>query len=231
MRHKPCNIVELTGNLEDEFVADFIQLGCHGGERKALEVLRILETRYREPQRHYHTNTHVEEVLAAAHKLLRGTLQKNRPLVRMALWFHDAVYDPNDHRPDVNEQSSVRLAVELLAGASVKNLNAITSAIRATAHLNHMRAQRLSIVERVVISADLSILAAPMRRFAEYCKQIRREYELVPMTVYHQHRIAILEKFLAQRPLFPYPKAEKLWGMRARKNLASEVSFLKYISS
>ena len=68
-------------------------------------IFHDLTARYAEPQRAYHTMEHVTECLShfdtARHLLARPDE------VELALWFHDAVYDP---RRGDNEEQSARLA-------------------------------------------------------------------------------------------------------------------------
>ena len=65
-----------------------------------------LIARYEEPHRRYHTVQHLDECFARlddAHALAEHIHE-----VELALWFHDAVYDPR--RPD-NEAQSAALPV------------------------------------------------------------------------------------------------------------------------
>lgn len=74
---------------------------------------KYIAARYTEPQRHYHTLAHLEEMLRrldefeanapAAHRLPAGGTQ--RLVLELALLFHDAVYDPQ--RGDNEERSAV----------------------------------------------------------------------------------------------------------------------------
>ena len=72
-----------------------------------------LLARWSEPQRHYHTGEHLAVVLEIIEEYARP-----RPMpdaVRLAAWFHDAIYDPQ--RVD-NEEASALLAEAHAARAS-----------------------------------------------------------------------------------------------------------------
>src|SRR5579862_8801291 len=63
-----------------------------GARRSGLEWYDRLAKAYGEPQRHYHNHRHIAECLAEFDQA-RG-LAGDAVTVELALWFHDAVYDP-----------------------------------------------------------------------------------------------------------------------------------------
>src|SRR5947209_7285788 len=73
-----------------------------------------LLVRWQEPQRRYHTLAHLTAVLDHV-----GVLEKyadDPDVVRLAAWFHDAVYLPDRSE---NEERSARLAERALPEAGV----------------------------------------------------------------------------------------------------------------
>src|SRR5947209_2279991 len=72
-------------------------------------VFAILAEKYSHPERHYPNPRHLGEVLALVDELLPQAA--NPGVVRLAAWFHDAVYDP---RAADNEERSSDLAEHLL---------------------------------------------------------------------------------------------------------------------
>ena len=70
---------------------------------------------YAEPQRHYHNQQHIAECLAEFDGARHLTQQP--AAVELALWFHDAVYDP---KAGDNEEQSAAMARNCLetGGAS-----------------------------------------------------------------------------------------------------------------
>ena len=94
---------------------------------RAYPLFDRLVAAYAEPHRHYHTLDHVAEVLRVA-----GRLPCRSPgAVALAVWFHDAVYDP---RAGDNEERSADLATrELTAlGVDAATIEAVATLVRAT---------------------------------------------------------------------------------------------------
>lgn len=174
--------------------------------------LPALLTRYREPQRHYHTLQHLEECFAAF-DLLRS--QAARPgEIELALWFHDAMYDPT--RRD-NEALSAALAVACLrdAGASASVIGRIESMILATRQHDAGDDGDCAIL----LDVDLAILGAAPARFAEYERQIRTEYAHVADDAYRVGRGQVLAGFLARPRLYLTDSFYERYDQQARRNL------------
>jgi predicted metal-dependent HD superfamily phosphohydrolase len=71
----------------------------------------------------------------------------------------------------------------------------------------------------ILLDVDLSILGADSRRFDEYEKQIRTEYQHVPAAIFSNARKEILEKFLRRPKIFKTRTFFDRYEQRARKNL------------
>ena len=83
-------------------------LGCSSHR----ETHQALVNAYLEPQRHYHNLSHLQDCLAWLPKV-QHLLEKPAE-VELALWFHDAVYQP---RSKTNEIDSVAWARTFLKDA------------------------------------------------------------------------------------------------------------------
>lgn len=68
-------------------------------------VFARLTTAYSEPVRHYHTLAHITDSLYEFDRLIG--LAEAPHEIEMAIWFHDAVYDPKAHD---NEERSAEWA-------------------------------------------------------------------------------------------------------------------------
>jgi predicted metal-dependent HD superfamily phosphohydrolase len=69
-------------------------------------LMEALRQRYYEPQRHYHTWAHVEALLGHYRRWVRSL---NRPEpVLWALYWHDAIYDPQRKDNEEPERAVAR---------------------------------------------------------------------------------------------------------------------------
>jgi len=170
---------------------------------------------YAEPQRHYHSLQHLRECLAQADEIERLAQRPGEVLI--ALWFHDAVYDPqargNERRSADWARDVITLAGDAEAAARVHAL------VMATEH----HAAPETPDAHVLVDVDLSILGAHAARFDEYERQVREEYVHVPAFVYRMKRRAVLQGFLSRPRLFNTDAyLERLEGT-ARANLRRSI--------
>jgi len=160
-----------------------------------MELHADLRKRYSEPHRAYHTLHHVSECLQLLEQV-QG-LAQSAPSIELAIWFHDAVYDP---RRSDNELLSAQWAQRELerAGASASLQQRIVSMIMVTCHSGEPQ----SPDEELMSDIDLSILGAGAKRFDEYERQVRQEYQHVPTQQFRPARRRILGEFLEREHLY-----------------------------
>jgi len=170
-----------------------------------------LIARYGEPHRHYHTWSHVLACLDA-----RERIAPFAPIaVDVALWFHDAIYDPKAHD---NEERSAALMLEEL-GDSAKPAVPLVLATKHAAIPDTEEA-------RLVVDADLSILGADEETFDIYERAVRQEYAFVPDAAFRTGRAHVLKSFLDRPTIFSTPVAQHLWESAARANLTRSLQSL-----
>ncbi|MCL8015090.1 hypothetical protein [Streptomyces sp. AS02] len=179
-----------------------------------------LLTRWREPQRHYHTLTHLTAVLDRVDELAGHA--DDPDVVRLAAWFHDAVYLPDRSE---NEERSARLAERALpeAGVPAERTAEVARLVRLTTTHAPAPDDRNG---QVLCDADLAILAAPPSAYAAYTAAVREEYHFVPNDAFREGRAAILRQLLALPSLFSTPHGKQEWEATARYNLAGELEML-----
>jgi predicted metal-dependent HD superfamily phosphohydrolase len=179
-----------------------------------------LLTRWQEPQRRYHTLTHLTAVLDHIDVLERYAADPD--LVRLAAWFHDAVYLPDRSE---NEERSARLAERALpeAGVSPEKTAEVASLVRLTETHAPAPDDRNG---QVLCDADLAILAAPPSAYAAYTAAVREEYHFIPNDAFREGRSTILRQLLTLPALFSTPHGRSEWEATARYNLTSELEML-----
>jgi predicted metal-dependent HD superfamily phosphohydrolase len=144
-------------------------------------------------------------------------------LVRLAAWFHDAVYAiPAGQLP--NEDASARLALRELSrvGLEQEDLTQVARLVRLTA--THLPGSRDPEGE-LLCDADLSILAAPAEEYASYTSAIRAEYAAVPEAIFVAGRLEILTG-LIEGDIFRTRKGRALTDA-ARGNVDAERATLQ----
>jgi predicted metal-dependent HD superfamily phosphohydrolase len=187
---------------------------------RAHACYRELSEAYSEVHRHYHTLEHISECIALWERYKELCLEPDEVL--LAIWYHDAVYDPRQR--DNEERSAAWAAKDLrMLGLAPARIARVEALIRATQFHKAVMPD-----ERVLLDIDLAILGAPPERFARYDRDIRHEYEHVPYWPYALGRRKVLKGFLAREKLYLTPAIAVALGTRARANLQAAVSFPRW---
>lgn len=178
----------------------------------APDLFEQLVASYREPQRRYHTLQHLGECLGRLEPVLG--LAQHAGEVEVALWFHDAIYDP---RAQDNEIQSARWARQALAAVQVSGeaLSRVDALIMATRH----QAPPQTPDEHLLVDVDLAILGSAPVRFAKYEAQIREEYGWIPDAQFRDRRVALLAEFLGRPAIYSTEHFHRQFEAQARQNL------------
>ncbi|MFE9387446.1 hypothetical protein ACFYMO_30145 [Streptomyces sp. NPDC007025] len=194
--------------------------------------------RWAEPHRRYHGTAHLRAVLDRLDELaaqlppegeagrgtgVRADAGPDLAAVRLAAWFHDAVYRPDRSE---NEERSARLAERALPEAGVP----------ATRTAEVARLVRLTVTHdpagddlngELLCDADLAVLAGTPEQYAHYAAEIRQEYAFVPDAAFREGRSAVLRQLLGLPHLFRTGYARDHWEPAARHNLTTELGLLE----
>ena len=178
-----------------------------------------LITRYGEPHRRYHDARHL---LAVLRRVEEFADEQDLFLVRLAAWFHDAVYDIPE-RELSNEEASARLALRELsrAGLEQEDLTQVARLVRLTA--DHVPGSRDTEGE-LLCDADLAVLAGSPEAYADYVAAVRAEHAGTDDEEFWTGRLSVLEP-LAEGEIFRTAKGRALTAA-ARSNLTAEVTDL-----
>jgi len=184
------------------------------------ELGENLIARYSEPHRRYHTTKHLQQVLTMIDRLVDD---HDLFLVRLAAWFHDAVYAIPPGQVS-NEEASARLALRELSrvGLEQEDLNQVARLVRLTE--THVPGPRDPEGE-LLCDADLAILASDPSDYSDYVAAVREEYAQLPEEEFLAGRLAVLTE-LADREIFRTAKGRQLTDA-ARVNLTAEMAAVK----
>lgn len=184
-----------------------------------MELQAELRHRYSEPHRAYHTLHHVAECLQLLQQA-RGLGLASAEL-ELALWFHDAIYDP---RRSDNEVRSASWAQRELrrAGAPIGLQDRVVALVMVTTHSEAPQTED----EALMSDIDLAILGSGPARFDEYERQVRREYQHVPLRQYRAARRKLLIDFVERPHIYLTPEFRDSREASARANLQRSIERL-----
>lgn len=178
-----------------------------------------IEEHYTSKKRHYHTLEHLDNLLFQLTPISGKISHWNTVL--FTLFYHDSIYSSLKSN---NEEKSAELAYKRMNQLSVPKeiIDNCYSQILATK--SHKTSEDLDT--NYFTDADLSILGQDWEVYAQYYKNVRKEYAIYPNLVYNSGRKKALQHFLTMENIFKteyfYQKFEKT----ARKNIQQEIELL-----
>ena len=158
-------------------------------DERAESVFRDLRALYSEEHRAYHNLTHVDRMLS----WLDESGEASDP-VELAIWFHDAIYDPLSSH---NEAKSAQYFSDSLGLFIGGNLSEDVERLVMATDPTHSRSGRED--EDLIIDIDLSILGSQPEDYDAYQAAVRSEYSSVPDAEFSAGRRSILQSFLSDR--------------------------------
>lgn len=181
-----------------------------------------LVMRLGEPHRRYHTGAHIAALLG--HLASARDQIRDHGAVALAIWLHDAIYDPQAAE---NELKSAALAAEIAhrLNVSSERRRAVEAMILAT--VGHTPSQGCDDDLLHFLDFDLSIFGAPPATYDAYAAAIRDEYRHVPDDAFRVGRRAVLERFLMRQSLYFTVFGQSRWEAPARQNLVREIASLR----
>lgn len=199
-------------------VADWTSLVGQG--RESVDTWARLLKRWSEAQRRYHGLRHLSAMLLFINEF--ATHAEDPDAVRLAAWYHDAIYDP---RASDNEERSAVLAESELAGLgqSGERVAEVARLVRLSAGHDPAQGDRNG---ELLNDADLLVLSSPAEAYVSYVNAIREEYAHVPDDAFRAGRAAILDALLAAPRLYRLDALAPLEDA-ARRNLTAELSLLR----
>jgi predicted metal-dependent HD superfamily phosphohydrolase len=176
---------------------------------------------YAQLHRHYHDQRHIDECLAELDWVVNLT-EKKRRILRWAILWHDAIYQPGQRD---NERRSAKLARSELTrcGVDQADVEEVVRLIRLTEKHRVASGDRLGAL---MVSIDLAILGADPARYKAYAADVRLEYSHVPEKLWRMGRSLVLERMLDKDVLFPDREFRDRLEAQARANMTAEIASL-----
>lgn len=187
-------------------------------EAEAWPLRGELLTQYRQTGRAYHTLAHALRVLRDVKRFAHWWGVEDYGAVQLAALLHDVVYDTHSRE---NEQRSAEFVTwwGRTLGIAPAVYAQAAEIIRATQH----HAATASADMRLVLDADLLILAAPADDYETYRRAIRREFEWVAEADWTSGRRRVLQSFLDREQIYQTSHLHDALEALARDNLRREL--------
>ena len=176
------------------------------------EIYHRLILAYSEPQRVYHTLTHIQSCFIIFQDVVH--LANNADALALAIWFHDAIYDidAND-----NEQRSADWFLQETNGIFDDSLrDLVFGHILATMHCGRDIKDHDS---RIMVDIDLFSFGKPWSEFLRDSEDVRAEKPTVPDEEFYPKQCGFQQFLLEQPRFFQSDYFFRHYEKQARQNL------------
>ena len=183
------------------------------------ELWQEIEKSYSQNTRHYHTLSHLEDIL---HQLLEvREIIQDWDAVLFALYYHDIIYSP---LKSDNEKQSAALAAQRMSQVDVpwQRIERCEGHILATKE--HLYSS--SSDTNYFTDADLAILGQDLETYKNYARNVRKEYSIFPDLIYNPGRKKVLRSFLERDRIYKTPHFFDKFELQAKYNLNYEMDIL-----
>jgi len=199
----------------------FLNLLATYSNDNSLNILlwQEIEKNHSGKKRYYHTLKHLENLLFQLTPIKEKI--NHWGTILFTLFYHDVIYNSLKNN---NEEKSAELAIERMEQLSVPKeiIENCYSQILATK--SHKIAEDSDT--NYFTDADLSILGQDWEVYAQYYKNVRKEYAIYPNLVYNSGRKKALQHFLAMKRIFKTEYFHQKFEETARKNIQREIELL-----
>lgn len=215
----------IRSDAHDELKARFVALWtrCINNDKPiAAETIhdRLVDF-YGEAHRHYHTLDHIQHCLQEFDRV--ATFMDDPSAVEIALWFHDAIYEPGAKD---NEQRSAELFQKYSHTSGCTDTvfqQRIHNLIVITTH----REQPSQKDEQFIVDIDLSSFGLPWDIFERDGHRIRAECADMSDDEYYPGHVKFLQA-LRERPTFFFTHFfQRRYEQTARENIERLITSLR----
>lgn len=202
--------------------------GATAHEADLVSACRTLLDRWSGPGRVYHGTKHLVDVLSHVDELIEEAHHPD--LVRLAAWYHGAVFSAESKLAYANQAGEDEEASGAFARAQLSSIGVPAQTAERVSNLvtNLVRHKpvRSDVDSAVLNDADLAILKSDPQHYKQYLIAIRQEYSHIPLLDFVRTRLRIVTKLLDRPQLFTTAGAAG-WEDPARQNLTGELARLE----
>lgn len=218
LKRMDVGMVSMTTMTRERFTSLWNRCLERGLQAAPGPIYDDLMRRYTESHRRYHTPGHINRCLEEMD--LARHLMDDPDAVEMALWFHDAVYDP---RANDNELKSaewfMRLGREWFEPAFCRK---VFDLIMATVHKTPPEEKDAQFV----VDVDLSSFGLPWDDFKRDSQAVRDEFDHLPDNEFYPGQLRFLNSLLRRETFYCTEFFRRRFEHTARKNIRRYMSEL-----
>jgi len=183
------------------------------------ETFKQLHKHYSKRSRAYHNWSHIMRCLIEFNNIKKCLNHPDE--VEMALWFHDAIYDPGQGD---NEEKSANWA--LIFSKKIGKSDIFAERVRALILATKHDTFPEETDAKYIIDIDLSIFGQPEEVFLQYEEAIRKEYGALEDYYFNQRRVKLLQDFLKRDFIYLTGLYREIYEKIAIKNLKYSIDRL-----
>ena len=194
--------------------------------RAIAACLTGLRARYAEPHRAYHTQSHIDAMLTGFQVLGDGIADP--AAVELAIWYHDAIYDPAAKDNEARSAALMRAELDGLADPAL--LDRACMLVRATAD-HAVPADcppSLQADAALFLDLDMAVLGADHAAYMAYEAGVAAEYVPVfGLAPFRHGRAHFLRTMLERERLFLSDSFHSQHDASARRNMRHALAVLE----
>ena len=175
-----------------------------------------IEKHYSNKSRHYHSLSHLENLLFQLTEIKDKI--ENWNTILFTLFYHDIMY--SSVKSD-NEEKSAILAEKRMKQINVSNFEIENCKNQILATKKHL--ENSDSDTNYFTDADLSVLGQDVEVFTKYFKDVRKEYKIYPNLIYNPGRKKMLNHFLEMDKIFKTDYFYQKFENQAKENLKMEL--------
>ncbi|MFL0095379.1 HD domain-containing protein [Tenacibaculum maritimum] len=203
-------------NLENRFRNT---ISLYSQEQNLIRSLWLeINDHYTEKHRTYHNKTHLIELLNYFDTYNEQVL--NPTILELSIFYHHIIYNVWKKN---NEEKSALLAINKLAKINLAPTDLILIQQQILATKTHFTEDNDT---KWLIDFNLGILGKPYKTYQNCAQLIRKEYKLIPQTIYKKRRKKVLTHFIQKSFIYATDSFRNLYEKQAKSNLINELNSL-----